>query len=118
MLSQKPWKEIAAARFVALLLALIFAAMIVGQAWSLLGTRKPGADADYWKILFGTVAQDGCILLATFVFLQRENIRWSEAFGFSMPGKGTTLRLALLARQLPLGPASPRQSLSLGLLCR
>ena len=118
MLSQKPWTEIAAVRFVALLLVLIFAAMIVGQAWSLLGTMKPGADADFWKILFGAVAQDGCILIATFVFLRRENIRWSDAFGFSMSGKGATLGLALLVGTIALGIALALQAVSSELLSR
>ena len=118
MLSQKPWTEIAAVRFVALLLVLIFAAIKAGQAWWLLGSRKPGADADYWKILFGTIAQDGCILIATFVFLHWENIRWSEAFGFSMPGNGTTLVVALLVGTIALGIAMALQSVSSELLRR
>src|SRR5258708_33781683 len=121
MLSQKPWKEIAAVRFVALLLLLlllVFAAMIVGQAWSLRGTMKPGQDADYWKIMLGTVAMDTCILIATFVFLHWENIPWSDAFGFSMPGKAATLVVALLLGTIALGVALALQSLSFALLNR
>jgi len=59
-------------------------------------------------LVFATLSMHGPILLATAGFLQFRHIRWSEAFGFSTPGKGRAVLWGVFAALIfpPIGAAT------------
>jgi membrane protease YdiL (CAAX protease family) len=85
MLSEKPWKLEGIMRlFMSLLLGIAFMVLVSGLVQHFTGIKPD--DNSSVSVIINTLALDGSILFAVFIFLRFERITWAEAFGFKTPG--------------------------------
>ncbi len=108
MLSAKPWKPANALMVCAIIIA-GFCFITLSAALVLQLTGKTEFDhTSFFFLVFATLSMHGPILLATAGFLRFRRIPWSEAFGFSAPGKGRAVLWGVFAALifLPIGAAT------------
>jgi membrane protease YdiL (CAAX protease family) len=96
MLSEKPWKPDALIR---LLLSIGICVCSIGFLTGmvrLLGGKALLNETSPFYLVLVTSGLDGSILAMIALFIHRERIWWSEAFGFRMIGLGRAFLLAVL----------------------
>src|ERR1700722_17879473 len=80
MLSKKPWKLDGLIRFVmCLVMSIAFMILLSGLVQHFTGAKPD--DNSPALLIINSLALDGSILFAVFIFLRLEHITWSEAFG-------------------------------------
>jgi membrane protease YdiL (CAAX protease family) len=96
MLSEKPWKLDALVRLLLSIgICVCSIGFLTGIARLLGGKAMLDENSPFYLILI-TSGLDGSILAMIALFIYREHIWWSEAFGFRIAGLGRALLLALL----------------------
>ena len=81
MLTERPWSELAMLRFFMALLITLAAAKLLIPLLLLHGAPAKPRLPTFGETIFGSLAFHGTILAAVFLFLLRQRIPWSEAFG-------------------------------------
>jgi uncharacterized protein len=85
MLSEKPWKLRGLMRLLfCMMFCMAFMIMVAGLFQHFTGAKPD--DNSTPVLILSTLALDGSILVAIFVFLRFEHLTWTEAFGFKTPG--------------------------------
>jgi membrane protease YdiL (CAAX protease family) len=81
MLSEKPWKLDGLIRFVmCLVMSISFMILLSGLVQHFTGAKPD--DNSPALLVINSLALDGSILFAAFIFLRFEHLTWSDAFGF------------------------------------
>jgi membrane protease YdiL (CAAX protease family) len=97
MLSEKPWRDDAVLRLIALiLLSYVLAAALAGVLTSA-GLAKKIDNGSFLAFAVLTSIFHICALLFIRGFLREHNLKWSQAFGLFSPSLGRNLLLAILA---------------------
>jgi hypothetical protein len=82
MLSEKPWKLDGLIRFVMCLVMSIAFMILLSELVRHFTGAKPG-DNSPALLVINSLALDGSIIFAVFIFLRLEHIAWSDAFGIN-----------------------------------
>lgn len=84
MLSEKPWKLEGIMRLLlCLAMGIIFFVLAASLVAHFTGAKPDGNNP--FLLVLGTLALDGSLLIAVFIFLRLEQLTWTEAFGFNTP---------------------------------
>jgi len=104
MLSEKPWKLDGLLRFVICLVMCVSVMLTLSAVIQHFTGAKTTEDSTALLVV-NTLALDGSILIAVFIFLRLEHITWADAFGFKTPRPGLAILWGVIiaACFLPIG---------------